>query len=65
MGGWRLTCCSVKMVGLFVVAMIGFSVIYDLWMLLDIKRGLTMVSGGIFEKNRAGQLIMPSVRTNS
>ena len=33
------------MVGLFVVAMIGFSVVYDLWMLLDIKRGLTMVSG--------------------
>ncbi|KAI8643217.1 glycosyltransferase family 39 protein [Parasitella parasitica] len=33
---------SVKMVGLFVVALIGFSVIYDLWMLLDIKRGLTM-----------------------
>ncbi|KAI7898413.1 glycosyltransferase family 39 protein [Cokeromyces recurvatus] len=33
---------SVKMVGLFLVALIGLSVIYDLWMLLDIKRGLTM-----------------------
>jgi dolichyl-phosphate-mannose-protein mannosyltransferase len=35
--------CSVKMVGLFLVALIGFSVIYDLWVLLDIKRGLSMV----------------------
>ncbi|GAA5800931.1 putative PMT4-dolichyl-phosphate-mannose--protein O-mannosyltransferase [Helicostylum pulchrum] len=33
---------SVKMVGLFLVALIGFSVIYDLWILLDIKRGLSM-----------------------
>jgi dolichyl-phosphate-mannose-protein mannosyltransferase len=32
------------MVGLFLVALIGFSVIYDLWMLLDIKRGLSMVN---------------------
>ena len=32
------------MVGLFIVAMIGLSVIYDLWMLLDIKRGLSMVN---------------------
>lgn len=31
------------MVGLFLVALIGFSVIYDLWILLDIKRGLSMV----------------------
>jgi dolichyl-phosphate-mannose--protein O-mannosyl transferase len=34
---------SVKMVGLFLVALIGIAVIYDLWGLLDIKRGLTMV----------------------
>ncbi|KAG0801884.1 hypothetical protein G6F22_000803 [Rhizopus arrhizus] len=33
---------SVKMVGLFLVALIGFSVIYDLWNLLDINYGLTM-----------------------
>lgn len=31
------------MVGLFLVALIGLSVIYDLWVLLDINRGLTMV----------------------
>lgn len=35
---------SVKMVGLFLVGLIGLSVIYDLWILLDIKRGLSMVS---------------------
>ncbi|KAI8991396.1 glycosyltransferase family 39 protein [Mycotypha africana] len=33
---------SVKMVGLFLVGMIGLSVVYDLWMLLDIKHGLSM-----------------------
>ncbi|RCH93564.1 hypothetical protein CU098_002816, partial [Rhizopus stolonifer] len=33
---------SVKMVGLFLVALIGFSVIYDLWDLLDINQGLSM-----------------------
>ncbi|KAI9472381.1 MAG: dolichyl-phosphate-mannose--protein mannosyltransferase 4 [Benjaminiella poitrasii] len=33
---------SVKMVGLFLVGLIGISVVYDLWMLLDIKRGLSM-----------------------
>ena len=35
---------SVKMVGLFLVALIGIAVICDLWNLLDIRRGLTMVS---------------------
>ncbi|OBZ91120.1 Dolichyl-phosphate-mannose--protein mannosyltransferase 4 [Choanephora cucurbitarum] len=33
---------SVKMVGLFLVALIGIAVICDLWNLLDIRRGLTM-----------------------
>ncbi|RCH97543.1 hypothetical protein CU098_009952 [Rhizopus stolonifer] len=33
---------SVKMVGLFLVALIGLSVIYDLWHLLDIRCGLSM-----------------------
>ncbi|KAG9303275.1 hypothetical protein G9A89_013601 [Geosiphon pyriformis] len=33
---------SVKMVGLFTVATIGVAVVYDLWELLDIQRGLTM-----------------------
>ncbi|ORE07517.1 O-mannosyltransferase [Rhizopus microsporus var. microsporus] len=33
---------SVKMVGLFLVALIGLSVLYDLWNLLDINYGLTM-----------------------
>ncbi|CAG8739794.1 18878_t:CDS:2, partial [Acaulospora morrowiae] len=33
---------SVKMVGLFTVFTIGYAVIYDLWNLLDIKRGLSM-----------------------
>lgn len=32
------------MVGLFVVATIGVCVLVDLWDLMDIKRGLTMVS---------------------
>lgn len=32
------------MVGLFLVALIGLSVLYDLWNLLDINYGLTMVS---------------------
>ncbi|KAG0245442.1 hypothetical protein BGW41_000069 [Actinomortierella wolfii] len=33
---------SVKMVGLFTVATIGLAVLYDLWNLLDIRRGLKM-----------------------
>ncbi|KAF9403182.1 hypothetical protein BGX21_006548 [Mortierella sp. AD011] len=33
---------SVKMVGLFTVATIGVAVVWDLWVLLDIQRGLTM-----------------------
>ncbi|KAI8976756.1 glycosyltransferase family 39 protein [Pilobolus umbonatus] len=33
---------SVKLVGLFLIALIGVSVIYDLWCLLDIRRGLSM-----------------------
>ncbi|KAF9365882.1 hypothetical protein BGX34_007831, partial [Mortierella sp. NVP85] len=33
---------NVKMVGLFTVATIGVAVIWDLWVLLDIRRGLTM-----------------------
>lgn len=39
------------MVGLFLVALIGFSVIYDLWNLLDINYGLTMVSSTLFQKD--------------
>jgi dolichyl-phosphate-mannose--protein O-mannosyl transferase len=39
------------MVGLFLVALIGFSVIYDLWNLLDINYGLTMVSSALFQKD--------------
>lgn len=38
------------MVGLFLVALIGLSVIYDLWILLDIKRGLSMVCNFFFKK---------------
>lgn len=38
------------MVGLFLVALIGFSVIYDLWNLLDINYGLTMVGSALFQK---------------
>ena len=34
---------SVKLVGLFVVTTIGICVLVDLWELMDIKRGLTMV----------------------
>ena len=34
---------SVKLVGLFVVTAIGICVLVDLWELMDIKRGLTMV----------------------
>ena len=33
-----------KMVGLFTVACIGIAVLFDLWELLDIRRGLSMVS---------------------
>ncbi|KAI9012737.1 Dolichyl-phosphate-mannose-protein mannosyltransferase-domain-containing protein [Gaertneriomyces semiglobifer] len=33
---------GVKMVGLLTVATVGIAVLYDLWDLLDIKRGLTM-----------------------
>ncbi|KAF9163839.1 hypothetical protein DFQ26_002095 [Actinomortierella ambigua] len=33
---------SVKMVGLFTVATVGMAVLYDLWNLLDIRRGLKM-----------------------
>ncbi|RUS30488.1 glycosyltransferase family 39 protein [Jimgerdemannia flammicorona] len=33
---------SVKMVGLLLIATIGVAVLYDLWNLLDIRRGLTM-----------------------
>ncbi|KAK9765558.1 Dolichyl-phosphate-mannose--protein mannosyltransferase 4 [Basidiobolus ranarum] len=33
---------SVKMVGLFVVGLVGISVLVDLWRLLDVRRGLTM-----------------------
>ncbi|KAJ3036664.1 hypothetical protein HDV00_002488 [Rhizophlyctis rosea] len=33
---------GVKMVGLFTVACVGIAVLFDLWELLDIRRGLTM-----------------------
>lgn len=33
---------GVKMVGLFVVALIGLSTIKDLWRLIDVRRGLTL-----------------------
>ncbi|RHZ61884.1 hypothetical protein Glove_345g31 [Diversispora epigaea] len=46
---WLIACgvclgltLSVKMVGLFTVATIGYAVLTDLWNLLDIKRGLSM-----------------------
>lgn len=35
---------GVKMVGLFIVAGVGICVLVDLWNLLDIKNGLSMVS---------------------
>lgn len=56
---------SVKMVGLFVVATIGVCVLVDLWDLMDIKRGLTMVSYCtlIIEKSRV--LIDPRYRNIS
>lgn len=34
---------SCKMVGLFAFLAVGSAVLFDLWNLLDIKRGLTMV----------------------
>lgn len=35
---------SCKMVGLFAFCTVGTAVVIDLWNLLDIKRGLTIVS---------------------
>jgi dolichyl-phosphate-mannose--protein O-mannosyl transferase len=34
---------SVKMVGLFTVGTVGIATLFDLWKLLDIKRGLSIV----------------------
>ncbi|CAI2185386.1 19719_t:CDS:2 [Funneliformis geosporum] len=45
---------SVKMVGLFTVMTIGVAVLIDLWNLLDIERGLTMIQ---FRKHFAARAI--------
>lgn len=34
---------SVKMVGLFIVAAVGLATIFDLWSLMDVRRGLELV----------------------
>lgn len=36
---------SIKMVGLFVVSLVGLATIVDLWRLIDFRRGLTEVGG--------------------
>ena len=43
-----------KMVGLFTFATVGAAVLYDLWDILDIRKGLSMVS--IDMKRRSGAL---------
>ncbi|ORY05207.1 glycosyltransferase family 39 protein [Basidiobolus meristosporus CBS 931.73] len=52
---------SVKMVGLFVVGLIGICVLMDLWRLLDVRRGLTLGQVGKHFMARALSLIVVPV----
>ncbi|KAG0210827.1 hypothetical protein BGX31_001807, partial [Mortierella sp. GBA43] len=53
---------SVKMVGLFTVATIGVAVVWDLWVLLDINRGLSMKEFlEHFQARAIGLILVPIV----
>jgi len=43
---------SVKMVGLFIVAAVGLATIFDLWSLMDVRRGLELVRYGLLCASR-------------
>jgi dolichyl-phosphate-mannose-protein mannosyltransferase len=52
--GASLACTlGCKMVGLFTFASVGAAVVWDLWGILDVTKGFTMVSPAVLKRTRA------------